>query len=66
MQALTSALKAADSGGDWELGWPLLSLDDPDRKAVSIAADVATVAYAKEEKMPAVALGKAGKQKDDD
>ena len=27
LQALTSALKAADSGGNWELAWPLLGLD---------------------------------------
>ena len=66
LQAKTSALKETESGDNWELARPHLGLGDPDRKVVSIAEKVATVDYAKEEKMLAEALGKAGKQKDDD
>lgn len=69
LQALTSALKEAESRGHWELARPPLGLDDPDRKVVPIVApaeDVATVAYAKKEKMLAETINKAGKQKDDD
>ena len=65
---MTSALEEAESGGNWDLARPPLGLADPDRKEVSIVApaeDVSTVAYAKEEEMLAKALGKVGKQKDD-
>ena len=69
LQSLASVLKEAEWGGSWDLAWPSLSLADPDRKVVSIVApaeDVAAVAYAKEERMLAEALGKANKQKDDE
>lgn len=68
-ESLTSALNEAESGGNWDLARPPLGLADPDRKEVSIVApaeDVATVAYAIGKKMLAEALGKAGKEKDDD
>ena len=69
LQALTSALQAADLGSNGELGWLLRGLGDIGRNVASIAApaeDVAMVVFAEAKKMLAAALGRARMQKDDD